>query len=308
MTRSSRTPRIEAFIALGVVAGALVFSACSSPRSEASAPPSETVHLAPLTSGILTPAATDAPTDATADSVPVTEAVPATDAASTTSTLPANQVFVGSFPGTIVPVGNADGADTAVIQLRLIQLGFWNSQPNGKYGLTTKQAVMAFQKYSGIEATGLVDAATAAAILALEVKGHGTADTGTLIEVDKVRQLLFVVVDGVTQWVLNASTGNGLPFDEPDKNSPGARNITGVALTPDGLWKVDRERVDGWWKGDLGDIYRPKYFHNGIAVHGANSVPNYPASHGCVRVSVPAMDFIWANNIMPRGIHVWVHS
>jgi hypothetical protein len=33
-------------------------------------------------------------------------------------------------------------------------------------------------------------------------------------------------------------------FDEPDKNSPGARNVTGVALTPDGLWKVDRERED----------------------------------------------------------------
>ena len=31
-------------------------------------------------------------------------------------------------------------------------------------------------------------------------------------------------------------------------------------------------------------------------------------SHGCVRVSVPAMDFIWANNIMPKGMHVWVHS
>ena len=240
--------------------------------------------------------------------MPVTETVPVTEPAPTTTTLPANQIFVGAFPGTIVPVGNADGPDTAVIQLRLIQLGFWNAQANGKYGVTTKQAVMAFQKYSGIEATGLVDEVTAAAIVALEIKGYGAADTGTLIEVDKARQLLFVVVDGVTQWVINASTGNGLPFDEPDKNSPGARNVTGVALTPDGLWKVDREREDGWWKGDLGDIYRPKYFNKGIAVHGANSVPNYPASHGCVRVSVPAMDFIWANNIMPKGMQVWVHS
>jgi lipoprotein-anchoring transpeptidase ErfK/SrfK len=43
-------------------------------------------------------------------------------------------------------------------------------------------------------------------------------------------------------------------------------------------------------------------------VHGSNSIPNYPASHGCVRVSVPAMDFIWEQNLMPMRITVWVHG
>jgi lipoprotein-anchoring transpeptidase ErfK/SrfK len=43
-------------------------------------------------------------------------------------------------------------------------------------------------------------------------------------------------------------------------------------------------------------------------VHGSNSIPNYPASHGCVRVSVPAMDWIWAWNLMPMHIPVWVHG
>ena len=43
-------------------------------------------------------------------------------------------------------------------------------------------------------------------------------------------------------------------------------------------------------------------------MHGFNNVPNYPASHGCVRVSLPAMDFIWDANLMPMGIPVWVHG
>ena len=81
-----------------------------------------------------------------------------------------------------------------------------------------------------------------------------------------------------------------------------------MAITPDGLHKVNRERPEGWWEGDLGQIYRPKYFVGGVAVHGSNSIPNYPASHGCVRVSVPAMDYIWEAGLMPMNIPVWVHG
>ena len=81
-----------------------------------------------------------------------------------------------------------------------------------------------------------------------------------------------------------------------------------MSLTPDGLHQVNRERPEGWWEGDLGQIYRPKYFVGGVAVHGSNSVPNYPASHGCVRVTVQAMDFIWETGLMPMSLPVWVHG
>jgi lipoprotein-anchoring transpeptidase ErfK/SrfK len=84
--------------------------------------------------------------------------------------------------------------------------------------------------------------------------------------------------------------------------------IKGTAVTPVGTFKIDRERPDGWWIGDLGQIYRPKYFVGGVAIHGSMSVPAYPASHGCVRVTVKAMDFIWDNNILPRGTQVLVYG
>ena len=75
-----------------------------------------------------------------------------------------------------------------------------------------------------------------------------------------------------------------------------------------GLFRTDRQRPDGWWEGDLGKIYRPKYFVGGIAIHGMTSVPAYPASHGCVRLSLPAMDFLWAQDLVPLGTPVWVHD
>ncbi len=142
---------------------------------------------------------------------------------------------------------------------------------------------------------------------AVTERPHGRTDAGTLVEIDKGLQLLFLVIDGKSEWVLNVSSGSEISYDEPDKNTPGERQ-TGDSVTRNGLHEVYRERPEGWWEGDLGEIYRPKYFTGGIAVHGSNNVPDYPASHGCVRVSVPAMDWIWETNLMPLDTPVWVHE
>jgi lipoprotein-anchoring transpeptidase ErfK/SrfK len=129
---------------------------------------------------------------------------------------------------------------------------------------------------------------------------------GNLIEVNKGRQLLHIVRNGQTLWTINTSTGNNKDYTEFSEKTQ--REISGSAVTPEGFFKVNRERTDGWWEGELGDLYRPKYFRGGVAVHGSNRIPNYPASHGCVRVSLPAMDFIWSENIMPMRSMVWVHG
>jgi lipoprotein-anchoring transpeptidase ErfK/SrfK len=84
--------------------------------------------------------------------------------------------------------------------------------------------------------------------------------------------------------------------------------ITDVAHTPVGVFKIYREYTDGWEFGQLGELYRPKYFKGGVAIHGHGNVPNVPASHGCVRISLEAMDWMWANDVLPRGMRVWVHD
>jgi lipoprotein-anchoring transpeptidase ErfK/SrfK len=58
----------------------------------------------------------------------------------------------------------------------------------------------------------------------------------------------------------------------------------------------------------LGTLYRAKYFtSDGVAVHGSASVPAYPASHGCVRLTNAATDFVWAANLIPLGSKVIVY-
>lgn len=242
---------------------------------------------------------------------PVTGA-PTTTAAPTTTlqpvaTIPSNVETVGPFPGDIVAVGSSSGPDTQVLQLRLEQLGFWTGGHDGKYSFATTQAVMAFQKYLGLKRTGKVDSTTAAYIKGLAERGRGMSNSGTLVEVDKTKQLAFIIQDGTTLWTFNTSTGSGIPYEAINKNDP-TKVEKGDAITPNGLFKVNRQRPDGWWEGDLGKIYRPKYFNGGIAVHGMTSVPSYPASHGCVRLSTMAMDFIWDSGLVPVGTPVWVHE
>jgi peptidoglycan hydrolase-like protein with peptidoglycan-binding domain len=313
------SPRRSTAAAVGVAAlsvAVLLSSASCSTTAGSTAPastPPETLAIGG-TPDTVSPvaAATTLPTTVPPTEPPTTEpptTVPPTTTPPTTTVppLPSNVEVVGPFVQPLAAVGTNNGEATKMVQLRLAQLGFWVSSADGRYGLETRQAVMAFQKYLGLEASGKVDEATAAFLTNFVERAHGASNTGTLVEVDKARQLLFIVVDGKTVWTFNTSTGNGEEYTEPDKNTPG-EVITGVSLTPDGLWSVNRERPEGWWEGDLGEIYRPKYFVGGVAVHGSNSIPNYPASHGCVRVSVPAMDFIWDSGLIPMGTTVWVHN
>ena len=223
---------------------------------------------------------------------------PTTFAPSTTTTL----VETG-----ISASGQRSGPSAQASQLKLLELGFWLADPNGKFDDTTAQAVMAFQKYFQLRPTGNINAATAYLLERITIPATAITTEGTLAEVDKSRQLLFLVQDGITTYVMNTSTGDDRSYEEPDGNTPGVM-IKGTAVTPVGSFKIDRERPDGWWIGDLGQIYRPKYFVGGVAIHGSMSVPAYPASHGCVRVTVRAMDFIWENDILPRGTQVLVYG
>ena len=43
-----------------------------------------------------------------------------------------------------------------------------------------------------------------------------------------------------------------------------------------------------------------------VAIHGEPEVPSYPASHGCVRITVPAMDRFYAKLV--NGESVWIYA
>jgi peptidoglycan hydrolase-like protein with peptidoglycan-binding domain len=225
------------------------------------------------------------------------QSVPTTQVITTTTTEP--EVISAS--------GQRSGVATKAAQKKLLSLGFWLLTSNGKYDESTRQAVMAFQKYYQLRPTGSMNDATAFLLEKIDVRPQAQATEGTLAEVDKTRQLLFLVEDGETKHVINASTGDDRAYVEPDMNTPGVL-IRGTAITPVGQFKTNRERPDGWWVGDLGQIYRPKYFIGGVAIHGSQTVPAYPASHGCVRVTTSAMDMIWESGLLPLGSDVVVYG
>jgi lipoprotein-anchoring transpeptidase ErfK/SrfK len=140
----------------------------------------------------------------------------------------------------------------------------------------------------------------------LSLRPIAQSTTGDLLEVDKGRQLIFFVRNGKPILTVNTSTGSDIPYTEVDQKNGGT--VTGDAHTPEGRFHVYREVPDGWEHGQLGDLYRPRYFNGGVALHGAPNIPNYPASHGCVRVSTAFMDYVWATDLLPHGSEVWVHS
>jgi N-acetylmuramoyl-L-alanine amidase len=193
----------------------------------------------------------------------------------------------------------ASGAAVLAVQKQLGELGYWLGTPDGTYGALTSQAVIALQKAAGLRRDGVLGPRTRAALTA-GTRPTARTRSGNAIEVDLDRQLLLVVVRGKVTRILNTSTGSGVHYRAPDGEMA-------HATTPSGSFKVAWV-IDEWHTSPLGELYRPRYFHpRGIAVHGAPSVPAYPASHGCVRVSVAAMDMIWQENLMPMGSTVLLY-
>jgi len=192
----------------------------------------------------------------------------------------------------------ATGAAVVDVQNRLISMGYWLPGANGVFDDNLLQAVYAFQKANGLPRTGVVDGVTQTKFrTAVRPRARSTA--GSMIEIDKARQILMVVQNGYARYTFNASTGSDHPY-----------TLDGVgytAHTPEGVFKIIRD-VNGPDHGPLGVLWRPKYFTwSGIAVHGYTSVPPYPASHGCTRVSNAAVNWMWDNNILPIGLTVWVY-
>lgn len=232
----------------------------------------------------------EAAAPATSTTVAPTTTTSTTIAPTTTTTAPA------AADGTLE--AGEHGAEVGALQARLSDLGFWLGTPDDSYGQLTRQAVMAFQKAQGLGRDGVAGPATLAA---LETATRPTAKdpSGSHIEIDLDRQILFVVQDGQVRWVLNTSTGNGEAYAAPGGG-------TAVATTPRGSFAVERE-IDGLREAPLGTLYRPKYFHGGIAIHGAGQIPAHPASHGCARVTNAAMDLLWSSGATALGTPVVVY-
>jgi hypothetical protein len=182
-------------------------------------------------------------------------------------------------------------------QERLIELGYWIGEAEGKWGEASRAGLIAFQKVEGRPRTGKL---TSAEIEALNAASRPSPlERGSAhIEVDLKRQVLFVVDEGGTiSRILPVSTGDGKMFTVDDYTQP--------AVTPTGRFHVYR-KLPGWRKSPLGLLYYPNYIVGGIAIHGNPSVPAGPASHGCVRIPMFAAEEF--SEMTPIGTEVIVYD
>jgi lipoprotein-anchoring transpeptidase ErfK/SrfK len=174
------------------------------------------------------------------------------------------------------PVLRLGSSGPAVVQLqrRLATLHYDVGPIDGGFGSQTFHAVVAFQKVNGLVRDGIVGSRTWAALARPVIPRPRRWLSASSLEVNVTRQVVYLARQGVVLRILDASTGKA--------STP----------TPLGNFSIQR-RIDGWRQSTLGLLWRPNYFYRGYAVHGSTSVPAYPASHGCVRVTIPAMNRLW---------------
>ena len=270
------------------IAAALTLAAgCSKGSSDNGARPAGSVPAnSAEPSGAPTPSVSATPAPTTSAS-PVPGTTPGTTPSSTTPP-PAQKLKMGM-----------KGPAVVALQKRLTELGYWNaSNADGNFGNTTQQAVYALQKAAGIDRDGTVGPKTQVALDAGVRPAARSTGAGRVVEIDLKKQLLEIVQDGKVVTILNTSSGSNKHYEYDGQ--------TYLADTPTGHFKVGRQ-IDGQRNGPLGPLWRPKYFNGGIAIHGAPSVPPYPASHGCTRVTDAAMNWIWSTNQVPLKTKVWVY-
>ena len=215
----------------------------------------------------------------TASAAGASVAAPAGVAAHTAATATASQP--------VLRLGSRGSAVT-VLQRRLIALHYFDvGTADGVFGQNTYHAVIAFQKVQGLTRDGVVGPATWAKLAKPYVPAPRYRLATASLEVNLPRQVIYYVRNSTIQRIIDASTGSGAWYYSQGR---WAR-----AITPTGRFHIYWRYPGGWQPGPLGSMYRPNYFCGGYALHGMTSVPPYPASHGCVRMTVPTMDRMWSS-------------
>ncbi|HEV8421229.1 MAG TPA: L,D-transpeptidase, partial [Actinomycetota bacterium] len=158
-----------------------------------------------------------------------------------------------------------------LLERRLRELRYRVPQPDRSFDFRTGDAVLAFNKVQGRPRVKYVSASTWRALVAPRKPQPRSKAGGLHVEVDKTKQVLYMVRDGIIRDIVHVSTGR----------------VEG--WTRDGVFRVYR-KLAGYSGGRL---YYPSYFDGLRAIHGWPEVPPFPASHGCVRVPMWTAQYLF---------------
>jgi hypothetical protein len=159
------------------------------------------------------------------------------------------------------------------VQTRLAQLGYLPSGAiSGAMDERTRQAVVAFQAWEGLERDGVASPA----MLARAARPRPLPGSGSRIEVHLDRQVALLVHGNKVVRAIHVSSG------------------AAATPTPTGDFRVYRKERESWSVPFRVWLPWASYFDLGIAFHGYPDVPAYPASHGCVRIPLTEASTVYA--------------
>jgi hypothetical protein len=175
------------------------------------------------------------------------------------------------------------GQFVTLIQQRLNALHVFVPQ-SGVYDVYTGLAVDAYHRLLGHGFSQSLDGATVSELLAGVGNFHVRyPKDGTHVEGDLSRQVLAEVNGSRVVWIYPISSGK-----------PSTPTVLGRFRV---YYRVPGYLPDG--------MYYSSFFFRGYAIHGYNPSPDYPASHGCMRL--PIIDAISVYNWVNYGDWVDVY-
>jgi N-acetylmuramoyl-L-alanine amidase len=183
----------------------------------------------------------------------------------------------------------ARGRAVASLQRRLVGLGYLRRQAiDGVFADETRNAVVAFQGWERIGRDGVVGPRTRRALRRAWAP-EPWLPLRRALEIDLRRQVLLVVEGGVVRRAIHVSSGAFSP-------------------TPEGRFTIVQRMRESWSRPFHVWLSYALYFHRGLAIHGFPSVPDGPASHGCIRIPVEDAPFVFeaaplGTPVLIRGAH-----
>jgi peptidoglycan hydrolase-like protein with peptidoglycan-binding domain len=277
-------------VAAGLAATLLLAACDTGTNGPAQAAQGTATTAAPTTSA---PPTTVAPTTTTVAPTTTTVAPTTTTVAPTTTTKPKPK------PKPAAPAklrSGSEGAQVKALQRRLHELGYQVQAADGQFGPETHHSVVAFQKVNRLGRDGVVGPITRRALERPRAPKPRSTSPGFHVEADLTLQVVYMVRNGKIVEILDASSASGQTYT--------VDGDVRLAVTPQGRFVIQR-KIGAWRRSKLGLLYRPAYFVGGYALHGAPSVPPFPASHGCIRITTTAMDRWFAR--LPVGTPMLVY-
>jgi lipoprotein-anchoring transpeptidase ErfK/SrfK len=171
-------------------------------------------------------------------------------------------------PESAAALGSAPrAASVREVQAKLAGLKFLpTSQVDGRLGPRTKDAITAFQQWHGLTPDGIAGPRTLAKLSDAATPRPASKGPPRRIEVYRTKGVTLLIDKGRVTRVIHSSAG-----------------MRGFQ-TPAGSYRIVHKVLRDWSRPYRAWMPYASYFHGGYALH-EGSVPTYPASHGCVRLT-----------------------